>query len=205
MTQRLSERPRIHPSAAVEGSRLGRFTEIGEGCLLSNTRLGDYSYAARFAEIANAEIGKFVNIAAFTRINPGNHPMERASLHHFMYRAAMYWEDAEDEAAFFAGRAAREVRIGHDVWLGHGAIVLAGRKIGDGAVIGAGAALTKDVGPYEIWAGNPARKIRDRHPPAIAERLQALAWWEWDHADLRAALEDFRALSAEAFLEKHGG
>lgn len=205
MTKRLSEGPTIHPSAEILRSDLGRYTEIGEGAALINVRFGDYSYTARFAEIANAEIGKFANIAAFARINPGDHPVERASLHHFMYRAAMYWDDAQNEAAIFERRAAKEVAIGHDVWLGHGAIVLAGRRIGDGAVLGAGAVLTKDAGPYEIWAGNPARKIRDRHPPAIAERLQALAWWDWDHLRLRAALEDFRGLSVEAFLEKHGG
>ncbi|MEO1328624.1 MAG: chloramphenicol acetyltransferase [Pseudomonadota bacterium] len=201
--RRLSETPWIHESAQVRASTLGRYTEIQEGTRLLNVTFGDYSYTDRYADLANASIGKFANIASFSRINPGDHPMERASLHHFMYRASMYWDDAEDEPAIFERRAAKRVTVGHDVWIGHGAMVMAGRSVGDGAVIAGGAVLTKDAGPYEIWAGVPARKVRDRHPPAIAERLRALAWWDWSHAALRAALEDFRGLSVEAFLEKH--
>jgi hypothetical protein len=70
---------------------------------------------------------------------------------------------------------------------------------------GQGAVVTKDVAPYTIVAGCPAAPIRDRQPPAIAERLIALAWWDWDHARIRDALEDFRALKAEAFLEAYEG
>lgn len=201
----LGEKPFVHPSARVSASRLGRYVEIQEGTRLLNVAFGDYSYTDRFADIANATIGKFANIASFARINPGDHPMERASLHHFMYRAAMYWEDAEDEAAIFERRAARPVTFGHDVWIGCQSVVLSGRRIGTGSVLGAGAVLTRDIGDYEIWVGNPARKVRDRFEPAIKERLLALAWWDWTHARLRGALEDFRTLTVDAFLEKHGG
>ena len=86
--------------------------------------------------------------------------------------------------------------IGHDVWIGHGAIVLPGRSIGNGAVIGAGAIVTKDVAPYAIVVGNPARvDPAALSADAIAARLQALAWWDWPHERLRAALPDFRTLS----------
>ena len=138
-----------------------------------------------------------------TRINPGNHPMERASQSHFTYRASAYFPGERDEAEFFAWRRAHPVTIGHDVWIGHGAIVLPGRTVGTGAVIAAGAVVTKDVAPYAIVAGNPARAIRQRFPDAIAERLQPLAWWDWAHERLRAALPDFRALSIDSFLEKY--
>jgi len=70
-------------------------------------------------------------------------------------------------------------------------------------VVGAGAVVTKDVDPYAIVAGNPARVIRQRFPAAVARRLQRLAWWDWDHERLRAALPDFRQLSIESFLEKY--
>ena len=73
-----------------------------------------------------------------------------------------------DEPEFFAWRRGHHVTIGNDVWIGHGAIVLPGRSIGDGAVIAAGAIVTKDVAPYAIVGGNPARPIRPRFPAEIA-------------------------------------
>ena len=81
--------------------------------------------------------------------------------------------------------------------------MLAGRRIGTGAVIGAGAVVTKDIPAYAIAVGNPARIVRQRFPAEIAARMQALAWWNWPHQRLHAALADFRALTAEQFLDKH--
>jgi carbonic anhydrase/acetyltransferase-like protein (isoleucine patch superfamily) len=103
------------------------------------------------------------------------------------------------------GGARTGVTIGHDTWLGHGSTILPGVTIGDGAAVGAGAVVSKDVAPYTIVGGVPAKPIRERFDRRTAERYQALAWWDWDHARLRGALEDFRALNAEEFLEKHGG
>ncbi|WP_018388606.1 DapH/DapD/GlmU-related protein [Ancylobacter sp. FA202] len=205
MALKLGPVPTVDPTAEVTRSTLGRYTEVGPRTQLLEVELGDYSYVVNDSDIAYTRIGRFTSIAAMTRINPGNHPMQRASQSHFTYRASAYFDDAQDEPDFFAWRRAQPVCIGHDVWIGHGAIVLPGRSIGDGAVIAAGAVVTKDVAPYTIVAGVPARPVRERFPPAVAERLQALAWWDWDHARLRAALEDFRALPIEAFLEKHGG
>jgi hypothetical protein len=197
--------PCLHPDVVVVNSTIGRWCEVGAASRLLNSVLGDYSYCDRLCDIANARIGKFSNIASMVRIGATDHPLDRASLHHFMYRASYYWPDAEDEAAVFAARAARVTVIGHDTWLGHGCMVRPGLTIGDGAVIGSGAVVTRDVAPYAIVAGNPARVIRMRQPEPVAARLIALGWWDWDHARLRAALQDFRSMDAEAFLAAYGG
>ena len=195
----------IHPDCDLRDVKLGRFTEIGRGTRITHSSFGDYSYCDRACDIANAEIGRFCNIASFVRVGATDHPLDRASLHHFMYRSANYWDDAEDDADWFERRRLRRTVIGHDTWLGHAAQVKPEVTVGHGAVVGAGAVVTRDVAPYVIVAGNPARIIRRRLPEPVAERMMALAWWEWEHTRLRAALEDFRALTAEAFLEKHGG
>lgn len=197
--------PLLHPGAEVTRSTFGAWCEVGTGAVILDSDFGDYAYCGRLCDIANSSIGKFSNIAALCRIGPTDHPMERASLHHFMYRPSYYWDDAPDDAEFFAARAARRTAIGPDTWLGHGAIVKPDVTIGAGAVVASGAVVTKDVAPYMIVAGVPAQPLRARLGPEVAERLMALAWWDWDHARLRDALADFRSLSAEAFLEKYGG
>ncbi|PYE87899.1 hypothetical protein C7477_11084 [Phyllobacterium leguminum] len=200
---RLSETPVIHPTARLENCSLGRYTEVGEGGRLTETELGDYSYVMENCQSWCVTIGKFANIAASVRINATHHPMSRATLHHFTYRASDYFDDAEHEADFFAARRARRVFIGHDTWIGHGVTILPGVTIGDGAIVGAGAVVTKDVAPYTIVGGVPAKFMRQRFSHDIAQRMQALAWWDWPHEKLRHALDDFRHLSAEAFLERH--
>jgi phosphonate metabolism protein (transferase hexapeptide repeat family) len=199
----LSTRPLIHPTAEVRDSKLGAYTEVGARTRLLEVVLGDYSYIVNDGEVAYTTFGKFCSIAAVARINPGNHPMARVTQSHITYRASAYFPGERDEEEFFAWRRASPVVIGHDVWIGHGAIILPGRSVGTGAVVAAGAVVTKNVEPYAIVAGNPARVIRQRFCAAVARRLEYLAWWDWDHDRLRAALPDFRRLSVEDFLEKY--
>lgn len=205
MSRKLGIAPYIHESASVVDCTLGRYTEVSERCRLNEVEMGDYSYIMQDGSIWCATIGKFANIAAAVRINAPNHPTWRATLHHFTYRAADYFEGAENDTDFFAWRRENRVTIGHDVWIGHGAIVLPGRSIGTGAVVGAGAVVTKDIPPYMIAVGNPARVLRPRFPAAVAERMMRLAWWDWPHERLGQALADFRALGAEEFLGKYEG
>ncbi|WP_120634385.1 chloramphenicol acetyltransferase [Ruegeria sp. EL01] len=193
----------IHPDCQITASTFGAYVEIGAGSRVANTSWGDYSYCDRTCDIANAEIGKFANIASFARIGATDHPMDKASLHHFLYRSADYWEGEQDDADWFAHRARRTSRIGHDTWIGHVAIIKPDVTIGHGAVVAAGAVVTKDVPPYTIVGGVTAQPIRRRFSESTGERMQSLAWWDWDNQRLRAALPDFRALSAEAFLEKY--
>lgn len=201
----LSETPRIDPTAHVRESTLGAWTAVGARTTMAETEFGDYSYVVNDSSIIYARIGKFCSIAAHTRLNPGNHPLDRAALHHFTYRSLSYQLGEDDDAAFFDWRRQHAVTLGNDVWIGHGAIVLPGVSIGDGAAIAAGAVVRRDVAPFTVVGGVPARPIRQRFDARTSERLQALAWWDWPRERLRTALQDFRRLDVQAFLERHGG
>lgn len=199
----LSVEPTVDPTAKLHDARLGAYCEVGARTILHEVAMDDYSYVVNDAQITYTTIGKFCSIAAMTRINPGNHPMHRATQAHFTYRASSYFPGESDDEEFFAWRRAHHVHIGHDVWIGHGAVILPGRNIGTGAVVAAGAIVTRDVPAYTIVAGNPARIIRRRFPEEITGRLTELGWWDWDHDTLRRALPDFRGLAIEDFLDKY--
>lgn len=199
----LSEQPWIDPTAQVRDSNLGAWTAVGARTSIAESEMGDYSYVVNDASIIYASIGRFCSIAAHTRINPGNHPMERAALHHFTYRSRSYGLSEEDDRGFFDWRRSHRVTLEHDVWIGHGAVVLPGVKIGTGAAVGAGAVVSKDVPPFAVVAGVPARVIRFRFPEDLQERLLRLAWWDWPRDRLQAALPDFRSMKAEEFVAKY--
>lgn len=203
MSRLSADTPFIHPDCQITDSAFGAFVEIGRGSRIAHSSFGDYSYCDRYADIANAQIGKFANIAALSRIGATDHPLETAACHHFLYRSDDYWDDAGRDEQFFAHRRSRVAVIGHDTWIGAGAMVKPEVTLGHGAVVAAGAVATKDVDPYTIVAGAPAKPLRLRQPRDIADRLIALAWWDWSHEALRCALDDFRTLTAEAFLEKY--
>lgn len=198
--KQLSEKPTIHANCYIRDSHIGPWTELGMGTTLMESTFGAYSYAAGDVSIVYADVGRFCSIASHVRINPGNHPMWRVTQNHFTYRRAMYGF-GEDDQEFFEWRRAHRCTIEHDVWLGHGVIVMPGVKIGIGAVVGSGGVVTKDIPPYTIAVGVPARPIKLRFAEPIVEKLLAIRWWEWDHATLGQRFDDL--LDVETFVEKY--
>lgn len=200
-TKQLGEKPVFHPGVFIRDCFIGEWTEIGANSWLIETTLDDYSYTAGDNQIIYTEIGKFSNIASHVRINPGNHPMERVTLHHITYRRKMY-SLGEDDGSFFDWRRSHKCVIGHDTWLGHNVVVMPGVTVGTGAVIGSGAVVTKDVDPYTIAVGVPAKPIRKRFPDKTIEKLLAIAWWDWDRPTLEARFNDL--FDTDQFIEKYG-
>ena len=195
--------PRIDPQAIVHDSILGPWTEVYARTYLSEVRMGAFSYIVSDASAVYSDIGKFCSIAQGVRINPGNHPHWRAAMHHFSYRAKSYELAEEDHEPFFQWRRDNRVTLGHDVWCGHGAIILPGNTIGTGAVVAAGAVVTKDVAPFTIVGGTPARPIRERFDKRLQDAILEIAWWDWSHEKIKENLADFQSFDAEEFVEKH--
>ena len=183
--------PLIHPTSRVKNCTFGAYVEVGDHCVVEETHLGDYTYLFGSNDVIYTEIGKFNSIATGVRINPVQHPAKiRAAAHHFTYRCSHYGLGPDDDA-LIAWRRQNRVTTGHDVWIGHNAVIMGGVTLGDGCVVGAGAVVTHDVAPYEIVGGVPARHIGWRYGEEIIAALLRIRWWGWSHEELKERLRDF--------------
>ena len=197
----LSEKPTVHPTSGIRKSLLGSWTDIGPRVTIAESEIGDYTYFAGDASVVYSKIGKYCSIASHVRINPGNHPMWRVMQHHCTYRRVQYGLDTKNDEEFFNWRRADRVEIDHDVWLGHGVIVMPGIKIGTGAIVGSGAVVTKDIPPYAIAVGVPAKVIKMRFDEDIIGKIMKTCWWDWDRRTLEERFGDF--LDLETFLKNN--
>ncbi len=161
-----------------------------------DVRVGAYSYGECMrpgAWPAGTTVGRYVSVAKDVRVFRRNHPIERLSLHPFFYNTRL--EIVTEETI-----ASSPLFVGHDAWLGERAIVTPGcGRIGIGAIVGAGAVVTKDVADFTIVAGNPAKPVRERFPKNLQASILASRWWERSVADLKENLEFFQLPLAAAY------
>lgn len=167
----------------IRSSRVGRHCSIDRQNLLLNVTLGDRSYTGPWCMLFHAEVGRYCSISYRVTIGPPDHNYHRLSSHPFIYdpKFGLFEESEELRNEKFS----RPCRIGHDVWIGCNATILRGVEVGNGAVIGAHALVNRDVPPYAIVAGTPARIIGYRFSREVIAELERIRWWEWPEEKIR--------------------
>lgn len=190
--------------AGFQRSRSSRIAFTRDVRKLRRFEIGEWTYGTPrvrdWGEGATLKIGKYCSIAAEVQIFlGGEHRTDWVTTYPF----SVSWDEARGVFGHPATRG--DVEIGNDVWIGNGARILSGVKIGDGAVVGTRAVVARDVAPYAIVAGNPARQIRLRFSEPLVEELQKIAWWNWPREEVVESLPLMLSADVEAFVERHRG
>lgn len=168
--------------SSVLNSEIDRTAKIESGTSVVNSMLGRYSFCGYDCTILNTEIGSFCSLASNVKIGGVAHPM------HFVSTSPVFLSHRDSVKAKFAGHEFLpqiKTTIGHDVWIGENALVKAGVTIGTGAIIGMGSVVTRNVEPYAIVAGNPARLLRKRFSDEVIQSLLDTKWWNKGDSDLK--------------------
>lgn len=167
--------------------------KVMSGGQFYDVEIGRYSYAGYDCRIINCSVGSFCSIAGDVNIGGAAHPISHVSTSPVFHSGKNILNKVFFPHPFETGK---KTIVGSDVWIGYGAIVMAGVEIGVGSVVGAGSVVTKDIPPYEIWAGNPARLIRKRFSEEIAGKMIASKWWELSDEKLKELSPFFSNVSA---------
>lgn len=149
---------------------------------LAKVKMGRYTYVGARTSITDAQIGQFCSIGGRVSIGGGMHPMDMVSTSPVFLKGRNF---LGKNYAFFEYEPSKTVIIGNDVWIGDNAYIKAGVKIGTGSIIGAHAVVTRDVPPYSIVAGIPAKELRKRFDENTITQLLELEWWNWSEDKLQ--------------------
>lgn len=174
--------------SAIKNSTIHKTSKVESGSLVYNTYMGKYSYCGYDCEIINSQIGNFTSIANNVVIGGANHPMDWVGMSPVFYEGR---DSVTKKFSKFKLNEPKVCHIGNDVWIGRSSIVLSGVTISDGAVVGAGSIVTKDVPSYAIVAGNPAKFIRNRFDDDTICQLIKIKWWSFSDSKLHTLAHTF--------------
>jgi acetyltransferase-like isoleucine patch superfamily enzyme len=172
----------LHPTSKLE-----------PGTSFYNSYMDKHSFCGYSCEIYYAQIGKFVSISNNVIVGGGQHPM------HWVGMSPVFYDGRDSVKAKFSKHKRDNplnTVIHHDVWVGNSAIILSGVTVGTGSVIGAGAVVTKDVLPYSVVVGNPAKHIRFRFDDLTINKLLASEWWDFPDSRLSTFANNFNDIDA---------
>lgn len=173
---------------AIKNSNIDKTSKICSGAHIVETLLDRYSYVGNYCTVINSEIGKFCSIADNCIIGGARHPINWVSTSPVFHKGKNILRKNFSRHEF---EATARTFIGNDVWIGNNCLIKSGVTIGNGAVIGMGSVVTKNVGSYEIWAGNPAKLIRMRFDLDTIKILNELQWWDFDDTKIFKLAKDF--------------
>lgn len=195
----------LNPAVSIfakidDKSKISRKAKVYGWVQVSHSTMGDYSYVGRHSRIIHADIGKFCSIAGDVRIGMGTHTLDKTSTSPIFTEAHNSTKHQWTETSLV--EPYKRVTIGNDVWIGTETIIMGGVTIGNGAVVGAGALVTKDVPPYAIVGGVPARLIRFRFSEDVIKKLETSKWWFVEDSVLKENIDLFQNPLTERCLEK---
>lgn len=195
----LDESAIIGDFTRTQDSTFGKGVQIQRNGLIYSTHVGDHSYTGKNTTIWHANIGKYCSISWNVSIGGANHDYSCVTTHAFVYASEFGF--LGDKTPVY-DRFTDDCVIGNDVWIGCHVVICRGAHIGDGAVIGAGAVVTRDVEPYEIVAGVPAHSIKKRFDEVTIQRLLKLKWWDFPESLLKEKVELFGSHIDNSILDE---
>lgn len=192
---------KIHLKAVID-SNIAKSASIAAGSHVVNSTMGKNSFCGYDCIIINTDIGAYCSIASNCEIGGASHPISWVST------SPVFTENKDQikkKYSYHKYEYNKSTKIGNDVWIGSKSLIKAGVNIGDGVVIGMGSVVTKDIPPYEIWAGNPAKFLRKRFDDDIIEDLIKIKWWNFEDTLLYDMSNDFTQPKKfiEAFIRKN--
>jgi acetyltransferase-like isoleucine patch superfamily enzyme len=174
-------------------TQLGKYNILFNDVQVIDSTIGSHTYIQKCSTVFNANIGKFCSIASNVSIGPGAHKLDGISTHPVFYLKNTPLLKKYSDGDYFVSQ--KKTTIGHDVWIGEKAIIMDGVTVGTGAVVASGAVVTKDVAPYTIVGGVPAKVLRTRFTPFEIDEILKSEWWDKDEKWLEQNYKSFDNIS----------